>query len=648
MAFDSIFQQAQQQAQSQIHLQAIFDSMKEGVIVLDPGGNVVLINKAAAIIHGLEVKPHPSSHIVAAFDVFSPGGTPIAVEDWPSARALRGDFVDEFEFTFRRKDDGKLILTEVDTSPIRDSAGIVTHVIISYHIVQSRNTARARGRLAGIVESSDDAIIGKDLNGIVTSWNRGAQKIFGYSTTEMIGRSVRILLPPGLEEQEDEILGRIRRGETVDHFETSRKRKDGVIINVSLTISPIRDEEGSIVGASKIARDTTEKRQLERQLRQSQKMEAIGQLTGGIAHDFNNLLGVIFGNLDLLERLIADNPTALQRLNTARKAADRGAELTRRMLTFSSKEELRPRTALVDESIMNMVELASRALGPEIRLITRLDPTIPPIFVDGPGLESALLNLVVNSRDAMPGGGSVTIATQLSHLEKTYPPVQTGELGAGDYACISISDTGLGMSPEVLERAFEPFFTTKPRHKGTGLGLAMVYGFVKQSGGTVRIYSEAGLGTTVSLYLPLAQTSPQAPLAAAEKHVARKQTGTVLVVDDEDGLLDIAVAYLEEMGLKTLTAVDGASALTVLHDHKIDLMITDIIMPGGINGIELARQAKLINPELRVISCSGFPAESLAERSMPVTEGSWLHKPYRRQEFETIVRRFLNDEPAQS
>ena len=484
MAFDSIFTQAQQLAQSNAQLRAIFDNLKEGIVVLDRAGTLVFINKSASRLHGPEAMPESIEEIADVFQVYLPGGVLLPKEEWPSARALRGDFVQGFEILIRRRDTGLASIVEIDTSAVRGPDGAITHVVIGYwDLTQSRHTDRARARLASIVESSEDAIIGKDRHGIVTSWNRGATKVFGYSAEEMVGQSIRLLLPPNLEQQEDEILDQIHRGETVDHIETLRRRKDGAIIHVSLSISPIRDEDGTVVGASKIARDITQMRLLERQLRQSQKMEAIGQLTGGIAHDFNNLLGVIFGNLDLLERLIADQPAALKRLQTARKAAERGADLTRRMLTFSSKEELSPRTALVDESIQNMVELASRALGAEIELITRLDPTIPPIFVDGPGLENALLNLVVNARDAMPKGGTVTITTELSELEESYPPVQTGELAAGSYACISISDTGLGMTSEVLERAFEPFFTTKPRHKGTGLGLAMVYGFVKQSGG---------------------------------------------------------------------------------------------------------------------------------------------------------------------
>ena len=410
---------------------------------------------------------------------------------------------------------------------------------------------------------------------------------------------------------------------------------------------PSSSRTGRITGASKIARDITEKRQLERQLRQSQKMEAIGQLTGGIAHDFNNLLGVIFGNLDLLERQIADNPTALKRLLTARKAATRGADLTRRMLAFSSREELRPRSTSLDEAIANVLELSARALGPEIRLTAHPNPLLPPVYVDVGGLEAALLNLIVNARDAMPRGGSLTIGTRFSQIEVTYPLVRTGELEVGPYACISVSDSGHGMSQETVDRAFEPFFTTKPRHRGTGLGLAMVYGFTKQSGGAVKIYSEVGFGTTISLYLPLADHAVEPPQPDTLEAPEPTTPGTVLVlvVDDEEEILEIAVEYLEDMGYGALRAEDGLAALAILARHKVDLIISDIIMPGGMNGVEFVDAARKLYPGTRAMYCSGFPADALAERSSPINDAPLLHKPYQRSEFESMIRSVMATPP---
>ena len=505
--------------------------------------------------------------------------------------------------------------------------------------IERRHIEVARARLAAIVESSEDAIIGKDTNGIITNWNGGAAKVFGYPAEEMVGRSIAPLLPSDRLDEEDHILARMRRGETVEHLETVRKRKDGRLIDVSITVSPIKDAAGNVIGASKIARDISEQKALEQQLRQSQKMEAVGQLTGGIAHDFNNLLGVVLGNLDLLEGLVAGNDAAIQRVKNAQKAALRGADLTRRMLVFSSRQSLKPAPTSLSESIQNIIEMAARALGPDIEITTNLDKSIPPVLVDAAGLENVLLNLAVNARDAMPGGGSLMISTSVGTLAEGYLPVQAEELKAGRYARVTVSDTGTGMSRETLERAFEPFFTTKPRGKGTGLGLAMVYGFARQSGGTVRIYSELGHGTTVTLFLPLADAMPVAAPAPVVASILRAGAGrTVLVVDDEVDLLEIAVAYLEEMGYRALQATDGANALEVVaREPGIELLVTDVIMPGGMNGVELARRVRQLKPDVKIIYSSGFPSNTLAERSGTEVDGPLLNKPYQRSEFEAAI-----------
>ena len=527
--------QAEQLVENGVQLKGIFDSLIEGVIVLDTRSNQVRINPAATRILGLPENVRSIESAGEALAVHTIDGALVPVDQWPSNRALRGEFLKERVLEIRSRPTGKSTVVEVSTAPIVNAGGERVQVILTYRDVTGRRqTDEARARLAAIVESSQDAIIGKDLNGIVTSWNRGAEKIFGYQAGEMIGQSIERLLPAGHENEEDGILDRIRQGESLEHLETTRRRRDGTLVQVSLMISPIRDSSGNVVGASKIARDITEKRLLERQLRQSQKMEAIGQLTGGIAHDFNNLLAIVIGNLSLLERMIGGNEEALDRLRPVQNAAARGADLTRRLLALASKEDLNPGSIKLDEAVHETLQLAGRALGPEIKILTYFDSSLPAVFVDASGLESALLNLTVNARDAMPKGGTVTISTQLSSLDDSFPPVQTGELKPGAYARISVSDTGHGMSRETLDRALEPFFTTKSRNKGTGLGLSMVYGFAKQSGGTVRLYSEEGYGTTVSLYLPLAgdytQTAYETP---AELFSVHQNVRVLVVLPDE-------------------------------------------------------------------------------------------------------------------
>jgi PAS domain S-box-containing protein len=617
--------------------------MSEGILVLDRDGRIVLVNKAALRLIGIPEGANADQQAPEVFDVFLPTGEFLPAPQRPIGRALRGEFVQNFELNFLRKSDGETGLREVTTAPVLDANGQFGQVIVTFRdIAERQRMGEARTRLAAIVDSSQDAIIGKDTRGIVTTWNAGAEKIFGYSAREMIGQPIRLLLPPDHEQEEDDILARIENGDTVEHFETLRRKKDGDLIHVSLTISPIKDAHGRIVGASKIARNITETRKLERQLHQSQKMDAIGQLTGGIAHDFNNLLGIILGNLDLLESYAESNEAALDQVRTAQRAATRGADLTRRLLAFARMEGLKPASTLLNSSIESMIGLAKRVLGPEITITTQLDESLPRVFVDAAGLESALLNLVVNARDAMPGGGSIAVSTRLVNLEESYATVRMGELKAGWYACAAVSDTGEGMSKETLDRAFEPFFTTKSRDKGTGLGLAMVYGFAKQSGGAARIYSEPGKGTTVSIYLPLVAAEQEQSAVSQRQSPTTKMAGVVLVVDDEVDLLKIASAYLKEMGLTPLVAIDGASALEIIRrEAAIDLMVTDIAMPGGMNGVELAQQTLVINPKIKLIYSSGFPADALAEKRMSLIQGPMLHKPYQRSEFKAMVRSVL-------
>ena len=404
---------------------------------------------------------------------------------------------------------------------------------------------------------------------------------------------------------------------------------------------PVMDKASTYYGRIWTFRDITERRQLEEQFRQVQKMEAIGQLTGGIAHDFNNLLAVIIGNLDLLERQIKDNGSAVKRVHTARNASLRGADLTRRLLAFSRQETLQPNSIDLNEVIGTVLALAAPVLGPEIQVITRLAPAIPAVFADASGLENALLNLVVNARDAMAKGGKLTITSEPRNLESGQLPGIESELRPGDYALVTVSDTGHGMTKEIAQRVFDPFFTTKAH--GTGLGLAMVNGFFKQSGGSVRIDSEPGCGTTVSLLLPFVEGFVKLPSAPAlESHSTDATGSTILVVDDEANLLEISSTCLTDLGYTVLTAKDGASARHLVEERDdIALLLTDIIMPGDMTGVELAEWAIKIKPFIRTIFCSGFQTEALAERNMSLADDLLLRKPYQRTELISIVRKAL-------
>jgi PAS domain S-box-containing protein len=625
-------------AESLSQLEAVFDNMADGIVVMDSRGRLLHRNQTAQRMLDLN-DGEVGIELSQLYDAFSSSGVRLSPDEWPGPLATKNKFLQDEELTLCKQSTGRTVVTEVSATPVRNHRGEMTQVILSCRdITERKRNIEARARLAAIVDSSEDAIIGKDKNGVIQSWNAAAERIFGYTAEEIVGESILRLVPADFRQEEEEFLGRIGRGETVDPIETMRRRKDGRLINVSVTISPIRDSDGKVIGASKIARDITDRKQLERQLLQSQKMEAVGQLTGGIAHDFNNLLGVIIGNLSLLERSVSGDEKAARWARTSQKAAWRGADLIRRLLTFSTNETLTPSFVSTSEAVHNLVELATHTIGPEIAIIAQLDDDLPLVFVDSSALESALLNLAVNARDAMPQGGSLTIATGLKRLDEKFPGVKTGALKSGVYVSIALSDTGFGMSQEVLGRVFEPFFTTKPQGKGTGLGLAMVYGFTKQSLGAVRIYSEIGYGTTVTMYLPVADESRQNEQIAMPKVSSAMPGRKVLVVDDEVDLLEVACDYLEQRGYLTERATNGANALEVIAKTRdIDLIITEVIMPGGMNGVDLVKQIRESIPDIRVIYSSGFSADALAERDATTVDSALLYKPYQREDFEAAV-----------
>ena len=536
---------------------------------------------------------------------------------------------------------------EIMLSPHESAAGILVTAVIR-NITSRKESEKllkqAEAKYHGLLESAPDGIVVLNQDGDILLLNARAEKQFGYPRDELLGSNIQEIIPEGfVDPGTANVLRTLPENpahRTGAGMELYGRRKDGSQFPIEIMLNSLESPEGAMLTVA--VRDVSEAKQMGRQLRQSQKMEAIGLLTGGIAHDFNNLLGIIIGNLGLIESAVANNKAALKFLTPAQKAAARGAGLTRRLLALSSREELTPAWILAEEAIQETVELARRALGPETTILTNFDRSMPYIFVDATGLGSALLNLAVNARDAMPHGGSLTITTESIELDGSFPSVRTADIQPGHYACISVTDTGHGMSKETLERALEPFFTTKGRDKGTGLGLAMVYGFAKQSGGTVRLYSEQGHGTTVSLYLPLIGAPVPEVLESPQTQSNLRLGGTVLVVDDEPELLDIAHAYLTEMGYSVLQADNAASAMIMVEQYmEIDLLLTDIIMPGGMTGVELSEKIRQLRPDLKVIYTSGFPADAFTGRFGTKLDGPMLRKPYHRAEFLALIQRTM-------
>ena len=504
--------------------------------------------------------------------------------------------------------------------------------------------SESEDRFRSVVAAMAEGVVVQDWRGNIVASNAAALRILGMTGEELhrrgtAGRNAVREDGSPLPGDEHPALVTLRTGQPQSQVVMGLCCDDGALRWVAVNTAPLKHPgaEAAYAVVTTLA-DITERRLTEQRLRHSEKMEAIGQLTGGVAHDFNNLLGIVIGNLDLLERALPGNESALKRVQTAQRAALRGADLTRRLLAFSRRQQLEVEPLSVREVIDNLVGMAVRTLGPEIRITTQVEDSLAPVLADAAGLESALLNLAINSRDAMPRGGELTFAARSVALDSSYPAVQAGEIKPGIYACISVSDTGQGIPPEVLEKAFEPFFTTKEKGKGTGLGLAMVYGLVKQLKGHANIYSEVGQGTTVRLYLPFANETAVAPAAGSARQSASRFNGTALVVDDEVDLLEVAVAFLEGMGWTVRCAPDGLAAMEIVKHHpEIDLLLTDVVMPGGMNGLELAEKAAAARPGLRVIYSTGFSSVALAQRNGLVVSGKVLSKPYRREEFVAAI-----------
>ena len=422
-------------------------------------------------------------------------------------------------------------------------------------------------------------------------------------------------------------------------------RKDGSTFWGNVVVHAMRDPSGQLLGFAKITRDLTEKRAAEEQLRQAQKMEAIGQLTGGVAHDFNNLLTVISGNLDvLLYRLPqGDGSENLSRLvNSALRGATRAAVLTQRLLAFSRRQPLQPKRLSINELISGMSDMLRRTLGESIVIETVLAGGLWPTFVDENQLESALLNLAVNARDAMPDGGKLTVEAANVHLDDQY--ATAAEVAPGQYVGIFVSDTGTGMTPKVLSQAFEPFFTTKEIGQGTGLGLSQVYGFIKQSGGHAKIYSEIGAGTTVKLYLPRhygSQDAVELPRTLAS--VPRASGETILLVEDDSDVRSFACEALRDLGYRVLEAGDGASGLRLLDANRdVALLFTDVGLPGGMNGRQLADEAQRRRADLRVLFASGYARNAIVHHGRLDPGVELLMKPFTYATLAAKVRDMLD------
>jgi PAS domain S-box-containing protein len=627
---------------------------------------------------------------------------------------------------------------------------------------RQRRIAEAKSsHLAAIIESSIDAIISEDLDGIITSWNWGAAKLFGYSEDEMIGRSVRRLIPTDRQDEEDRIIDIARHGESLQKFETLRQAKDGRLINVSITASPIKNAAGEITGLSKLVHDTTEakktearfrrlidsnaqgvffwnengsihdandafldligytrddleagridwvaltppeyagldrlarrdladsgfckpyekeffrkdgsrlpiligiaafednreegvafivdlseRKKLEQQFRQAQKMEAIGNLSAGVAHDFNNILAVIHIQADFLKNAKNLSAEETESAEDIIAAVERAGTLTRQLLLFSSREAFEPQDIDLNESVSSTIKMVERLVGEHIEMQFRR--ASQPLFLhaDAGMLDQALINLVVNARDAMPNGGHLVIETSGVEFDE-FAALHSAQVRVGSFVCLSVSDSGCGIPPENFSRIFEPFFTTKDVGKGTGLGLATVFGIVQQHQGWINVYSEVNHGTTFRIYLPRLARNAGLKSAKLDLNATYGGSETILLVEDDPRLRASIRRALSQLGYHILEAQDGAAALDVWKNHRndIQLLLTDLVMPGKMTGKELAQIIVMDNPQIKVAYMSGYSVEVVG-KDFPLKEGiNFLTKPFAASNLAKMVRHCLD------
>jgi PAS domain S-box-containing protein len=616
------------------------------IYMLDPKGHVTSWNPGARRFKGYEADEIIGQH-------FSRFYTPEEREKQIPETALEtAEREGRFEAEgWRVRKGGSRFWANVVIDPICDAAGKLIGFAKVTRDLTERKAAEeelraSEQRFRTLVQNvTDYAIYMLDTEGRVSSWNAGAERFKGYTADEIMGEHFSRFYT---EEEREAGVPRIalETAEREGRFEAEgwRVRKDGTRFWATVIIDPIRNDDGDLIGFAKVTRDLSEKRAIEEQLRQSQKMEAIGQLTGGLAHDFNNLLTGISGSLEMMQMRIAQGRMAdFERYSLAAQGAvKRAAALTHRLLAFARRQTLDPQPTNANRLLFGLEELVRRTVGPDIKVEVVGASGLWPTLVDPNQLENAILNLCINARDAMPEGGKLTIETANKWIDER--AARRHDLSIGQYISICVTDTGVGMTPDVISKAFDPFFTTKPIGEGTGLGLSMIYGFARQSGGQVRIYSEPGQGTTMCIYLPRHfEDAPADDDVELRSNLDAVSAGEVVLVIDDDPTIRMLVAeVLGELGYAVIEAVDGPAGLKVLESSaKIDLLITDVGLPGGMNGRQVADAARVARPKLKVLFITGY-AENAVIGKGRLEEGMFvITKPFQMDALTRRIREII-------
>lgn len=642
-----------ERAHGEAHMRAILDNAADGIVAVDTDGIIRTFNHAAERIFGYAADDAIGQDV----GILMPENVALVANGDITLSSVHGEFASMVGAGTRavdaRRNDGTLFPAELSVGEIRiDDEHLYVGIIRD---VTERQQAEAAIRAADeqlhlLLDSVGEGVFGIDTEGRTTFLNRSAQRMLQQAEDNLIGHCFHEVARPvvvdGAAPTEPDWMVTARTGEAREGVEHTFRRGDGGELPVLLSSRPVL-KEGALVGAVVSFQDLSHSKDLEARLRQSQKMEAIGRLTGGVAHDFNNLLTVIMGNLQLLSRAFKDDEGAVKRIDKIMAASKSGAELTRRLLTFSRQQVLETAGVDINEMVREMEDLLHRTLGEEIVLKTSLCAEGCMGRTDRNQLEHALLNLCVNARDAMPDGGRLTIETRHIRVDEAYAATRA-ELNPGNYIEIAVSDTGTGIPPEILDKIFEPFFTTKDKNKGTGLGLASIFGFMKQSGGHVNVYSEVGLGSTFKLLVPVAADDARGNEAASDAVVeggGEPRPATILVVEDEAGVRDIAVSILTGAGHTVIEAGSGPEGLKAIAEHpEIELVFSDVIMPGGMTGPDMAEKIRELRPGIPVLFASGYAEQALADREERIRNAKFIAKPYDADELSDRIAALL--EPA--
>ena len=616
-------------------LAAMIESSSDAIISKDLNGTILTWNRGAAAVYGYAAEEAigRSIQLLVAPDR-------VAEEEAILARLRDGKRVQHFE-TVRINKSGAPIHVSLTISPIFGKNGIVGASDVARDITERKRLDAAIAQLAAIVESSEDAIVSKDLSGTIQTWNASAERLYGYTAQEAIGRNIIILQPVGREHEETEILRRAARGERVDHFETERVKKDGSIVKVSLTISPIRDRRGVVVGASQIARDISKQKEVEEQLRQTQRLESLGVLAGGVAHDFNNLLTGILGNASLAAELLPPDLISLRSiLDDVMRASERAANLTQQLLAYAGKGRFAVVTLDVTALIREISHLVQSTIPKNVQVRLELDENVPCIEGDAAQVQQVVMNLLINAAEAIPEGraGSVRIAARALRMEEAdirsslaspiATPLACQEPSTGEYVMLEVSDNGSGMDEATRARIFDPFFTTK--FLGRGLGLAAVLGIIRGHKGVLRVSSVPGQGSTFQVLLPASSKRGVAPVQRTSAIAGwSDRNKSVLVIDDETTVLRVAKASLESHGFRVIQAESGPRGIELFRQHQEEIaaVLLDLTMP-EMDGEEVLRQLRGISPGVKVLLSSGFN-EAEAIRRFTVEElAGFIQKPY--------------------